>query len=141
MGVMKTSRSLISGFLLVAVLFIGFGCASMKQQGTIVPITQADLPSLAGVWNGWAYAGANGFPGELTLRPDGYFNNSVGAFTSTGTFQLQNGSLVSNPYVSGGLSNADAAVTVQLVEKNGRRYLSGTGTSNGGPYSFEYSRR
>jgi hypothetical protein len=30
---------------------------------------------------------------------------------------------------------------VQLVEKNGRRYLSGTGTSNGGPYSFEYSRR
>jgi hypothetical protein len=141
MGVMKTSWPLISGFLLVTVL-LGSGCASMKQgQGTVVPITQADLPSLAGVWDGWAYAGANGFPGELTLRPDGYFNNSVGAFTSTGTFQLQNGTLVSNPYVSGGLSNADAAITVQLVEKNGQRYLSGTGTSNGGPYSFEYKRR
>ena len=93
----------------------------MQQQGTVVPITQADLPSLAGVWNGWAYAGANGFPGELTLRPDGYFNNSVGAFTSTGTFQLQNGSLVATPYVSGGLSNADASITVQLIVKNGQR--------------------
>jgi hypothetical protein len=103
----------------------------MAQQGTVVPIQQSDLASLAGVWSGFAYAGATGFPGELTLRPDGYFNNSVGAFTSTGTF----------PYVSGGLSNADASVTVQLVVKNGQRYLSGTGTSNGGPYSFEYSRR
>jgi hypothetical protein len=55
--------------------------------------------------------------------------------------QLQNASLVSNPYVSGGLSNADAAITVQLVVKNGQRYLSGTGTSNGGPYSFRYFRR
>ena len=138
---MKTSRSLISGFLLVAVLLVGFGCASMQQQGTVVPITQADLPSLAGVWNGWAYAGANGFPGELTLRSDGYFNNSVGAFTSTGTFKLQNGALVATPYVSGGLSNSDASITVQLIVKNGQRLLSGTGTSNGGPYSFEYSRR
>src|SRR5262245_19897 len=120
--VMKTSQPLISGFLLVAVLLIGYGCASMQQQGTVVPITQADLASLAGVWNGWAYAGANGYPGELTIRPDGYFNNSVGAFTSTGTFAVQNGSLTSNPYVSGGLSNADAAVTVQLVvKKNGQR--------------------
>ena len=138
---MKTSRSLISGFLLVAVLLVGFGCASMQQQGTVVPITQADLPSLAGVWNGWAYAGANGFPGELTLRSDGYFNNSVGAFTSTGTFKLQNGALVATPYVSGGLSNSDASITVQQIVKNGQRLLSGTGTSNGGPYSFEYSRR
>src|SRR5262245_64944470 len=47
--VMKTSQPLISGFLLVAVLLIGYGCASMQQQGTVVPITQADLASLAGV--------------------------------------------------------------------------------------------
>jgi hypothetical protein len=141
---MKMSRPLISGFLLVAVLFIGFGCASMQaQQGTVIPITQADLPSLAGVWNGWAYAGANGFPGELTLRQDGYFTNSVGAFTSSGTFQIQNGSLVSKPYTSGGISTvAEQTVTVQLVEKNGRRFLSGNGNGySGGPYSFEYSRR
>ena len=138
---MTTHRTARLGILIVAVVLVGVGCASMAQQGTVVPIQQSDLASLAGVWSGFAYAGATGFPGELTLRPDGYFNNSVGAFTSTGTFQLQNGSLVSNPYVSGGLSNADASVTVQLVVKNGQRYLSGTGTSNGGPYSFEYSRR
>jgi hypothetical protein len=135
-----TSR-LIGALALVAVLFAGFGCASTQQQGTVVPITQADLASLAGIWNGWAYAGANGFPGELTLRSDGYFNNSVGAFTSTGTFKIQNGSLVANPYVSGGLSNADANITAQLLVRNGQRYLSGTGTSNGGPYSFEYKKR
>jgi hypothetical protein len=139
---MMMARPLISRLLLVAVLLVGAGCASMQQPaGTMVPITKENLASLAGVWNGWAYAGANGFPGELTLRQDGYFNNSVGAFTSTGTFQLQNGSLVATPYVSGGLSNADANITVQLMERNGRRYLSGTGTSNGGPYSFEYSKR
>ena len=135
---MKTHRTLTLG-ILVAVAVVSFGCASMAP-GTVVPIKQADLPSLAGVWSGFAYGGAVGYPGELTLRPDGSFNNEVGAFTSTGVFQLQNGSLVSNPYVSGGF-NADASVTVQLVEKNGQRYLSGTGTSNGGPYSFEYSRR
>ena len=141
---MKMSRPLISGFLLAAVLFVGFGCASMQQQqGTVVPITQADLPSLAGVWNGWAYAGANGFPGELTLRQDGYFTNSVGAFTSSGTFKIQNGALVSNPYTSGGISTvAEQTITVQLIEKNGRRFLSGNGNGySGGPYSFEYSRR
>jgi hypothetical protein len=137
---MKTHRTLTLGILVVAVAVVSFGCAS-AAPGTVVPIKQADLPSLAGVWSGFAYAGATGYPGELTLRPDGSFNNEVGAFTSTGVFQLQNGSLVSNPYVSGGLSNSDAAVTVQLVEKNGQRYLSGTGTSNGGPYSFQYSRR
>ena len=141
---MKMSRPLISAFLLVAVLFIGFGCASMQQPpGTVIPITQADLPSLAGVWNGWAYAGANGFPGERTLRQDGYFTNSVGAFTSSGTFQIQNGALVSNPYTSGGISTvAEQTITVQLIEKNGRRFLSGNGNGySGGPYSFEYSRR
>ena len=137
---MKTHRTLTLGILVVAVAVVGFGCASMAP-GTVVPIKQADIPTLAGVWSGFAYGGAVGYPGELTLRPDGSFNNEVGAFTSTGVFQLQNGSLVSNPYVSGGLSNADAAVTVQLVEKNGQRYLSGTGTSNGGPYSFQYSKR
>jgi hypothetical protein len=139
---MTTQRPLIVGFLL-AIVLVGSGCASMQQQqGTVVPITKENLASLAGVWNGWAYAGANGFPGELTLRQDGYFNNSVGAFTSTGTFQLQNGSLVANPYVSGGLNNADANITVQLMQRsNGQRYLSGTGTSNGGPYSFEYNKR
>jgi hypothetical protein len=136
---MTTRRTMRLGIVLVSVILIA-GCASM-QQGTIVPIQQADLASLAGVWTGFAYAGATGFPGELTLRSDGYFNNSVGAFTSTGTFQLQNGSLVASPYVSGGLSNSDASIMVQLVLKNGQRYLSGTGTSNGGPYSFEYSRR
>ena len=139
---MMMSRPLISRLLLVAALLVGAGCASMQQPaGTMVPITKENLASLAGVWNGWAYAGANGFPGELTLRQDGYFNNSVGAFTSTGTFQIQNGSLVATPYVSGGLSNSDANITVQLMERNGRRFLSGTGTSNGGPYSFEYSKR
>jgi hypothetical protein len=138
---MTMPRPLMIGLLLAMVL-VGSGCASMKQQGTVVPITKENLASLAGVWNGWAYAGANGFPGELTLRQDGYFNNSVGAFTSTGTFQIQNGSLVANPYVSGGLNNADANITVQLMERsNGQRYLSGTGTSNGGPYSFTYNRR
>ena len=138
---MMMPRPLMIGLLLAMVL-VGSGCASMKQQGTVVPITKENLASLAGVWNGWAYAGANGFPGELTLRQDGYFNNSVGAFTSTGTFQIQNGSLVANPYVSGGLNNADANITVQLMERsNGQRYLSGTGTSNGGPYSFTYNRR
>lgn len=139
---MTTKRPLIVGFLL-AIVLVGYGCASMQQpKGTVVPITKENLASLAGVWNGWAYAGANGFPGELTLRQDGYFNNSVGAFTSTGTFQIQNGSLVANPYVSGGLNNADANITVQLMERsNGQRYLSGTGTSNGGPYSFEYNKR
>ena len=140
---MKMSRPLSSACLLLAVLFIGFGCASMQQQGTVIPITQATLPSLAGVWDGWAYAGANGFPGELTLRPDGYFTNSVGAFTSSGTFQIQNGSLVSNPYTSGGVSAvAEQTITVQLIEKNGRRILSGNGQGySGGPYSFEYSKR
>jgi hypothetical protein len=138
---MTTPRPLMIG-LLLAMILVGSGCASMKQQGTVVPITKENLASLAGVWNGWAYAGANGFPGELTLRQDGYFNNSVGAFTSTGTFQIQNGSLVANPYVSGGLNNADANINVQLMERsNGQRYLSGTGTSNGGPYTFEYNRR
>src|SRR5262249_12508162 len=89
--VMTTQRPLIVGILL-AIVLVGSGCASMEQpKGTVVPITKENLASLAGVWNGWAYAGANGFPGELTLRQDGYFNNSVGAFTSTGTFQLQNG--------------------------------------------------
>jgi hypothetical protein len=138
---MTMQRPLIVGFLL-AIVLVGSGCASMQQpQGTVVPITKENLASLAGVWNGWAYAGANGFPGELTLRQDGYFNNSVGAFTSTGTFQLQNGSLVANPYVSGGLNNANANISVQLTERNGRQYLSGTGTSNAGPYTFEYSKR
>jgi hypothetical protein len=139
---MTTKRPLIVGFLL-AIVLVGYGCASMQQpKGTVVPITKENLASLAGVWNGWAYAGANGFPGELTLRQDGYFNNSVGAFTSTGTFQIQNGSLVANPYVSGGLNNSNANITVQLMERsNGQRYLSGTGTSNGGPYSFEYNKR
>src|SRR4029453_3379740 len=95
-GVMKTHRTLTLGILVVAVAVVSFGCAS-AAPGTVVPIKQADLPSLAGVWSGFAYAGATGYPGELTLRPDGSFNNEVGAFTSTGVFQLQNGSLVSNP--------------------------------------------
>ena len=107
---MTTQRPLIIGILL-AIVLVGFGCASMEQpKGTVVPITKENLASLAGVWNGWAYAGANGFPGELTLRQDGYFNNSVGAFTSTGTFQLQNGALVANPYVSGGRTSHRASV-------------------------------
>ena len=141
---MTMFRPMMSALLLVAVVFTGSGCASMQQQqGTVIPITQADLPSLAGVWNGWAYAGANGFPGELTLRQDGYFTNSVGAFTSSGTFQIQNGALVSKPYTSGGISVvAEQTITVQLIEKNGRRFLSGNGQGySGGPYSFEYSRR
>lgn len=139
---MTMPRPLMIGLLLATVL-VGSGCAAMKQeQGTVVPITKENLASLAGVWNGWAYAGANGYPGEMTLRQDGYFNNEVGAFSSTGTFQIQNGSLTATPYVSGGLSNSDANITVQLMQRsNGQRYLSGTGTSNGGPYSFTYNKR
>jgi len=124
------------------VALVCVACAS-AQPGTVVPIQQADLPSLAGVWNGWAYAGANGFPGELTLRSDGYFTNSVGAFTSTGTFQIVNGALVANPYTSGGVSAvAEQTVTVQLLVKNGQQYLSGSGRGySGGPYTFEYKKR
>jgi len=139
--VMTMSRPQIYGFLLLVALLVASGCASTQPQGAVVPIQPTDFPSLAGVWNGWAHAGARGFPGELTLRADGYFNNSVGAFTSTGTFQIQNGSLVANPNVSGPLNNANASITVQLIERNGQRYLSGSGKSDAGPYTFEYKKR
>ena len=69
---MTTHRTARLGILIVAVVLVSVGCASMAQQGTVVPIQQSDLASLAGVWSGYAYAGATG---KATIKTSRSFHD------------------------------------------------------------------
>ena len=130
-----TTRILLAGMVLWAL-----GCASARE--TAIPIQQGDLVKLAGTWSGFATgSGGSATSGELQLRPDGTYTNRVGGGWTSGTLRVVNGSLVGGPTGSAPGAALDVQLRVQLVTRGGVQYLSGTGTSALGPYSFEYSKR
>jgi hypothetical protein len=130
------------GFVVVVlILWALAGCAS---SGTVKQLTAADAVLLAGVWQGTVTppGGSATQPGTLTIRPDGTYSTEAGAYSSTGKFQIKDGTVhFFSTSGSGGMGAGERSGTASLMDRTTTWGLEGSGRGSvAGPYNFNFSK-
>lgn len=134
----KTKSRGIAMIILVAGLVAG--CAT---SGTVKQMTAADVPMLAGTWQGNMYpASGGGQTATLTVNRDSTYTTQAGAFSSTGKVEIKDGHA---HFVStggtGGLGASDRAGSATLMDRGANWGLVGNGySSRSGPFNFDFNK-
>jgi hypothetical protein len=116
------------------------GCAGTAAK----PVAVKDLSPLAGKWNGWVRQTTGGaVPATFELAPSGQYVTRAGAFSSQGTAQVKDGSIVlMSTGGSGRLGITERTSTASLAERpDGILVLKGAGRDEIGPFDFEFTRQ
>jgi hypothetical protein len=119
------------------------GCATAGAVGTPMTVQPADLPKLAGGWQGTASSGLTGSnqPASLTIKPDNTYEMRVGAFTATGTVQAKDGRLLVTNTTTTGIPPERRVSDAVVTRRDGRWFITGYGHSDRGPFSYELSKQ
>jgi heat shock protein HslJ len=131
------------GLLIVAlVVWAITGCAS---QGTQKKLTPADAALLPGTWGGMVDppGGTGKVPGTLTIRPDGTYSTSAGAFSTSGKAEIKDGFVqFFSTAGSGPMGAGDRSGSAVLMDRDTSWALVGSGhASTGGPFNFEFTKK
>jgi hypothetical protein len=117
-------------------------CATAGTRGTIKAVTSADVPALAGVWQGTVVGvSGRGVPATLTVNADSTYILRGGAFTAQGRAEVNEGRLdFVSTATSGVGSTGDRIGTAVVVDRGDTWAVVGWGRSPAGPYNFEFSK-
>lgn len=117
------------------------GCAT-GGASTPRAVDAADVPRLAGGWQGYA-ASASGqqHTALITINRDGTYYGQFGAFTTSGTVQARDGRLVITATATSGIPADKRVSEAVLTERADRWVITGYGHTDGGPFSYEVSRQ
>ena len=137
MAKLRKTHGIVMALLVAGVIA---GCAS---SGTVKQLTPADAASLAGTWQGLISppAGSNQ-QATLTVKPDGTYQTSGGAFLSTGKLEIVGGHV---QFVStggtGGLAAGQRSGSAVVMDRSSSWGLVGNGYAEiAGPFNFDLSK-
>ena len=134
----KTKSCGIAMVVLVAGLVAG--CAT---SGTAKQVTAADVPMLAGTWQGNVYpAQGGGQTATLTVKADGSYSTQAAAFSTSGKVEIKDGYV---HFVStsgtGPMGSGDRSGDATLMDRGANWGLVGSGySSRGGPFNFDFNK-
>jgi hypothetical protein len=114
------------------------GCAG--PTGTIMAVTAANAPTLAGTWQGSITDPAGkSFPATLTVRPDSTYMVQGGAFVAQGKAQPKDGHLqFVSTSTTGGLAVGERTGSAVLMDQGTGWAMIGSGQAPAGPFNFEF---
>jgi hypothetical protein len=132
--------------IVMAVLVAGAiaGCASIGgPAGTVKKLTPADAASLAGTWQGLISppAGSNQ-QATLTVKPDGTYQTSGGAFSSSGKMEIVDGHvLFMSTGGTGALAAGQRSGSAVVMDRGSSWGLVGNGHAQvAGPFNFDFNK-
>jgi len=132
--------------IVMAVLVAGViaGCASTSgPAGTVKQLTPADAASLAGTWQGWISppSGSNR-PATLTVTPDGIYQISAGAYSSSGKLEIVNGRVqFLSTGGTAGLAAGSRSASAVVMDRGSNWGLVGNGHAQiSGPFNFDFNK-
>lgn len=117
-------------------------CATGTGHGTVKSVTAADLPALAGVWQGsMTGTGGGSFPATLNVNPDGTYVLRGGAITAQGKAEAKDGQVEFVSTATSGVGAIGQRTGSAVVMDRGDTWgLVGSGRAPAGPYNFEFSK-
>jgi heat shock protein HslJ len=130
------------GLLIVAL--VAWAIAGCASQGVEKKLSAADAGLLPGTWGGMVDppGGTGKVPASLTIRPDGTYSMSGGAFSTTGKAEIKDGFVqFFSASGSGPMGAGERSGSAVLMDRDTRWALVGSGhASTGGPFNFEFSK-
>ena len=141
MAKLRKTHGIVMAVLAAAVIA---GCSSTGgPAGTVKQLTPADAASLAGTWQGLISppSGSNQ-SATLTVKPDGSYQTTAGAFSSTGKLEIANGHV---QFVStggtGGLATGQRSGSAVVMDRGSSWGLVGNGyAQQSGPFNFDFNK-
>jgi len=132
--------------IVMAVLAAGViaGCSSTGGPvGTVKQLTPADAASLTGTWQGLISptSGSNQ-SATLTVSPDGTYQTSAGAFSSSGKIEIVNGHVqFMSTGGTGGLAAGQRSGSAVVMDRGSSWGLVGNGHAQmSGPFNFDFNK-
>ena len=128
--------------IVMAVLVAGV-IAGCSTGGTVKQLTPADAPSLAGTWQGLISppSGSNQ-SATLVVKPDGTYQTTAGAFSSTGKLEIVNGHVqFLSTGGTGGLATGSRSGSAVVMDRDRSWGLVGNGyAQQSGPFNFDFNK-